>query len=156
MLTDNFNRPKKPDVSLYHIHIYYEVGASSEAEAKGLASRIAKAFPNHVKEVHEYDKPGGPHAVSNVAVHFGAKGFGEIVQWLLEQGCSGNLPAAVISRGTWPDQQSETGTLTTIPEHTTSLGSPAILVIGRSIYSAAADPSIQGHLVHDMLEPHTR
>ena len=82
MLTDDFNRPQKPAVSTYHIHIYYEVGAGSEAEAKGLAARIAKAFPGHVKEVHEYDKPGGPHAASNVAVHFGAKGFGEIVQWL--------------------------------------------------------------------------
>lgn len=82
MLTEKFNDGRKPEVKTYHIHIYYEVGQANEAGAKGLAQKIARAFPEHVQEVHEYDKPGGPHAVSNVAVHFNAKGFGDIVSWL--------------------------------------------------------------------------
>jgi len=82
MLTEEFNSGRKPEVKTYHIHIYYEVGQESERGAKTLAQKIAKAFPAHVEEVREYDKPGGPHAVSNVAVHFSAKGFGDIVPWL--------------------------------------------------------------------------
>jgi DOPA 4,5-dioxygenase len=82
MLTKKFNDGRKSEVKTYHIHIYYEVGQESEAGAKALARKIAHAFPQHVGEVHEYDKPGGPHAASNVAVHFSAKGFGEIVSWL--------------------------------------------------------------------------
>lgn len=93
MLTGDFNGAGKPDVSTYHIHIYYDVGKESEAKAKQLAARIAKAFPKDVQEVHEYDRPGGPHAASNVAVHFSAKGFGEIVSWL--QFNAGDLSALI-------------------------------------------------------------
>lgn len=93
MLTEQFNGDKKPDVKLYHIHIYYDVGQGSEAAAKGLAKEILRRFPDAAKEAHEYDKPGGPHAVSNVAVHIDAKGFGEIVSWL--QFNSGDLSLLV-------------------------------------------------------------
>ena len=93
MLTKEFNRDKTPDVKLYHIHIYYDVGQPSEKDAKGLAQDILRRFPDHAKEAHEYDKPGGPHAVSNVAVHIDAKGFGEIVSWL--QFISGDLSVLV-------------------------------------------------------------
>lgn len=82
MLTEDFNVGRTPEVKTYHIHIYYDVGQESEQGAKTLARKIAQAFPQHVQEVHEYDKPGGPHAAPNVAVHFSAKGFGDIVQWL--------------------------------------------------------------------------
>jgi DOPA 4,5-dioxygenase len=81
VLTDAFNKGDKSDVTTYHIHIYYDLGKPSEKDAKALAQDIAKRFPA-AKEVHEYDRPGGPHAVSNVAVHIDAKGFGEIVSWL--------------------------------------------------------------------------
>jgi aromatic ring-cleaving dioxygenase len=93
MLKEDFNGGQKPAVKTYHIHIYYDLGKDSENSAKGLAKEIARLFPQHVQEVHEYDKPGGPHAVSNVAVHFGDKGFGEIVQWL--QFNAGNLSMLV-------------------------------------------------------------
>lgn len=93
MLTEKFNKGEKPDVKLYHIHIYYDVGQESETGAKSLAKEILQRFPAYAKESHEYDKPGGPHAVSNVAVHIDAKGFGEIVSWL--QFNSGSLSALV-------------------------------------------------------------
>lgn len=93
MLKNEFNRGRKPEVGVYHIHIYYDLGKDSENNAKTLAKEIARLFPQHVQEVHEYDKPGGPHALSNVAVHFKATGFGEIVQWL--QFNSGDLSMLV-------------------------------------------------------------
>ena len=82
MLTEKFNRDNRPEAAVYHIHIYYEVGKDSEKAAKDLSKHLARIFPAHVEEVKEYDKPGGPHAVSNVAVHFKAAGFGDIVSWL--------------------------------------------------------------------------
>ena len=93
MLTDTFNDGGKPDVKTYHIHIYYTPGAPDEAQAKTLAKDILRLFPAHATEAHEYDKPGGPHAVSNVAVHIDAKGFGDIVSWL--QFNTGGLSALV-------------------------------------------------------------
>jgi aromatic ring-cleaving dioxygenase len=94
MLTDAFNKgDNKPEVNTYHIHIYYEVGKESELQAKALAKQIARRFPDHVEDVHEYDKPGGPHAASNVAVHLKGEGFGDIVSWL--QFNSGGLSALV-------------------------------------------------------------
>ncbi len=82
MLKEDFNGGVMPPVKTYHIHIYYDPGKDSENNAKMLAKELARLFPQYVQEVHEYDKPGGPHAVSNVAVHFVGKGFGEVVQWL--------------------------------------------------------------------------
>lgn len=93
MLRDGFNSGSKPEVKTYHIHIYYEVGKESEPQAKALAQQIARLFPGYVEVVHEYDKPGGPHAASNVAVHLKGSGFGEIVSWL--QFNSGDLSALV-------------------------------------------------------------
>lgn len=93
MLKDAFNKGDKPAVKTYHIHIYYEVGKETEPQAKALAQQIARLFPEHVEEVHEYDKPGGPHAASNVAVHLKSAGFGDIVSWL--QFNSGDLSALV-------------------------------------------------------------
>jgi aromatic ring-cleaving dioxygenase len=93
MLTDAFNKGDRPEVKTYHIHIYYEVGKETESQAKALAKQIARLFPEHVEAVHEYDKPGGPHAVSNVAVYLKGEGFGNIVSWL--QFNSGDLSALV-------------------------------------------------------------
>ena len=93
MLKDTFNNGVKTDVKTYHIHIYYDVGKESEPQAKELAKHIARLFPEHVEAVHEYDKPGGPHAVSNVAVHLKGEGFGAIVSWL--QFNSGDLSTLV-------------------------------------------------------------
>jgi aromatic ring-cleaving dioxygenase len=93
MLADKFNRDGKPDVKTYHIHIYYELGQQSEKDAKSLAQEIARLFPEHAKETHEYDKPGGPHAKPNVAVYIDGKGFGDVVAWL--QFNAGDLSALV-------------------------------------------------------------
>jgi len=83
MIKDGFNRDAKPaSAKLYHAHIYYQVGEQSEQDAKAMAQLVRKLFPQHVEDVKEYDKPGGPHAVSNVAIHIKAEGFGEVVRWL--------------------------------------------------------------------------
>lgn len=82
MIKDAFNRGTTPAAKLYHVHIYYELGKDSERDAKALAQHLRKLFPDGVEDVKEYDKPGGPHAVSNVAVHVKAEAFGEVVRWL--------------------------------------------------------------------------
>ncbi|MEZ0260741.1 MAG: DOPA 4,5-dioxygenase family protein [Alphaproteobacteria bacterium] len=94
MIKDGFNRDAKPaSASLYHAHIYYKVGEQSEPDAKALAQLARKLFPQHVEEVIEYDKPGGPHAASNVVIHIKSEGFGEVVRWL--QFNTGDLSALV-------------------------------------------------------------
>ena len=86
MLADKFNKQPSPQVANYaanyHVHIYYEPGAASEATAKDLARRLRATFPEGVTELREYDKPGGPHAVSNVAVHITREGLADILPWL--------------------------------------------------------------------------
>jgi DOPA 4,5-dioxygenase len=83
MISDKFNNESSPPrAANYHVHIYYELGAESEATAKGLAQRLRALFPDGVTDLREYDKPGGPHAVSNVAVHLTRDGLADILPWL--------------------------------------------------------------------------
>ena len=49
---------------------------------------------------------------------------------LIAAGLSASTPAAVISRGTLPDQQSVAGTLGDLAELATGLESPALVVVG--------------------------
>ena len=55
-----------------------------------------------------------------------------IVKGLLENGKSGSTPAAVIEKGTLPDQRVVRGTLDTIEQRVAEegIGTPAIIVVG--------------------------
>jgi uroporphyrin-III C-methyltransferase len=52
---------------------------------------------------------------------------------LIDDGCPPGIPAAVVSRATWPDEQVRFGTLADIHEKAAGLSSPAILVMGNVI-----------------------
>ncbi len=72
-------------------------------------------------------------AGGSVVVMMGLARTGAITQFLLSLGCRADLPAAIISRGTWPDQQARFGTLETISSEKEGLVSPSILLLGTSI-----------------------
>jgi uroporphyrin-III C-methyltransferase len=69
-------------------------------------------------------------AGGSVVVMMGLARVGAIVDWLVVNGCDPNLPAAIISRGTWQDQQNRFGDLRSIAAQADNLGSPSILVLG--------------------------
>jgi uroporphyrin-III C-methyltransferase len=69
-------------------------------------------------------------AGGSVVVMMGLERTGAITGWLLQNGCDYDLAAAVISRGTYTDQQNRFGTLRTIAALSHDLQPPAILVLG--------------------------
>jgi uroporphyrin-III C-methyltransferase len=56
-----------------------------------------------------------------------------IVEKLLEIGKPADFPIAVISRGTWPDEKTVTGTLSDIYEKAKALPTPALIVVGEVV-----------------------
>ncbi len=56
-----------------------------------------------------------------------------IVEKLLEIGKPKDFPIAVISRGTWPDEQTVIGTLEDIYEKAKDLPTPALIVVGKVV-----------------------
>ncbi len=56
-----------------------------------------------------------------------------IVEKLLEIGKPSDFPIAVISKGTWPDEQTVIGTLEDIVERAEGLPTPALIVVGRVV-----------------------
>ena len=75
-----------------------------------------------------------------VAVLMGLSRIQAIAQWLMNNGCDDDLPAIVVSRATWSDQQVRSGTLGTITAEAAGLASPAILFIGHFINEGRSVP----------------
>lgn len=67
-----------------------------------------------------------------VVVMMGLARLPLISQYLMSKGC-GNVPVAVISKATWPDEQVLFGDLSTIPDSAGEVRSPAILVAGNVV-----------------------
>ena len=61
----------------------------------------------------------------------------EICRNLVQHGCDPGMPAVIVSRTTWPDQQVRHGTIADIAEKSRDLSTPAILLLGR----APAEPA---------------
>ena len=80
-------------------------------------------------------------AGGSVVVMMGLARSPKITEWLLQNGCPADLPAAVISRGTWEDEESRFGTVKDIAEQASELKSPAILVLGQSVARSASELS---------------
>ena len=73
----------------------------------------------------DFLKSGG-----TVVVFMGLARLAAISANLLENGCRRDLPAAVISRTTWPDQEARFGTLANIALKSRGVNTPALLVLG--------------------------
>jgi uroporphyrin-III C-methyltransferase len=77
------------------------------------------------RTAREFLKAGG-----TVVVFMGLARLAEISLNLLQSGCRGDLPAAVISRTTWKDQEVRLGTVADIARKSEGLNTPALLVLG--------------------------
>jgi uroporphyrin-III C-methyltransferase len=71
-------------------------------------------------------------AGGTVVVLMGLARLGGICANLLENGCDPEMPAVVVSRTTWPDQQVRHGTIRDISKKSTGLITPAIIILGRA------------------------
>jgi uroporphyrin-III C-methyltransferase len=69
-------------------------------------------------------------AGGSVVVMMGLARVDRITEWLVHEGCNREIPATIVSRGTWSDQEIRTGTLGTITNNSTDLATPAILILG--------------------------
>ena len=72
-------------------------------------------------------------AGGTVVVLMGLARLKAIASNLIASGCDPAIPAALVSRATWPDEQVRIGTVEDIHTKSAGLESPAILVIGRVI-----------------------
>jgi len=53
-----------------------------------------------------------------------------IVSNLLENGCAPDLPVALVSRATWPTEETRVGTIRDIVHKSAGLSAPALLILG--------------------------
>jgi uroporphyrin-III C-methyltransferase len=74
---------------------------------------------------HDLLKAGG-----TVVVLMGLARLELIASSLIENGCSPDTPAAVVSRATWPDEAIRFGTIRDMHKKSAGLAAPAILVLG--------------------------
>jgi len=69
-------------------------------------------------------------AGGSVVVMMGLARVPVITEWLQVHGCHAHLPAAIVSRATWPDQDTLLATLGSIAVHAETIESPAVLILG--------------------------
>ena len=68
-----------------------------------------------------------------VVVFMGLVRLEAIVTNLVENGCSLDVPAAVVSRATWPTEETRAGTLRDIFQKSAGLSAPALLILGNVV-----------------------
>jgi uroporphyrin-III C-methyltransferase len=68
-----------------------------------------------------------------VVVFMGLIRLAAIVSNLVHNDCSPATPVALISRATWPSEETRTGTLGDILQKSTGLSSPALLILGNVV-----------------------
>jgi uroporphyrinogen III methyltransferase/synthase len=81
-----------------------------------------------------------------IVVFMALQRLGRIASGLIDAGLPPDTPAAVVSRGTAPDQTVVRATIATIAESARHLASPALLVVGAVVGlagSLASDPSVR-------------
>lgn len=73
--------PAKPEITAYHVHIYFEKGKDSEKNAADTAKTLGEKFPGAVLDAHRVGRVG-PHTELNIGVTITPESFGEIVGFL--------------------------------------------------------------------------
>lgn len=76
-----------------------------------------------------------PHAVDTIVILMGVQHLREIMKRLLNGGCEGDRPVAIIESGTLPAQKSITGTVRTIARSVakSQIRPPAVIVVGEVV-----------------------
>ncbi|MCC7104375.1 MAG: uroporphyrinogen-III C-methyltransferase [Chloroflexi bacterium] len=102
---------------------------------RGLAASfmVATGFEDPTKPASDHDWAGLAHGADTLLFLMGVEHLEEIVSKLLEHGRPADEPAALVRRGTTPEQQTLVGTLETIAglARERRLRPPAILVVGK-------------------------
>jgi len=68
-----------------------------------------------------------------VVVFMGLVRLEAIVENLVQNGCSPNTPVALVSRATWPTEETRTGTICDIQKKSIGLSAPALLILGNVV-----------------------
>ncbi|HLQ77980.1 MAG TPA: uroporphyrinogen-III C-methyltransferase [Terriglobia bacterium] len=143
-----FGRGGEEADALLAAHIRFEIvpGVSSVT-----AAAVAAGFPLTHREVnHGFLVITGSRSVDfeaaewsaartllrsggTVIVFMGLVRIEAIIANLIQNGCSPDLPAAVVSRATWPSEETRAGTLRDIHQKSEGLSSPALLILGNVV-----------------------
>ena len=98
----------------------------------------ARGYSTSVAVVTGHSMAGGPASIPSadtIVILMGVANAASIRDQLIATGVAADTPAAVIERGTCPDQRVVCGTLAELPDLIAreKLGAPAILVIGEVV-----------------------
>jgi len=96
---------------------------------RGVSDRVTIAS-GHGADGGEPDYSSLAAAGGTLVLFMGLERVGQLCRGLVAAGLSASTPAAVVSRGTLPDQESVTGTLADLAELAAALQSPALVIVG--------------------------
>ena len=144
-----FGRGAEEALALAEADIPFEVvpGVSSIAAVpasvlipvthRGVSDRVTIAS-GHGAEGGEPDYAALAQGGGTIILFMGLDRVAQLCSGLIEAGLPGGTPAAIVSRGTLPDQESVTGTLADLAELAEGLESPALIVVGEVVSVGAA------------------
>ncbi len=96
---------------------------------RGVSDRVTIAS-GHGADGGEPDYPSLAAAGGTLVLFMGLERVAQLCTGLVAAGLPASTPAAVVSRGTLPDQEAVTGTLADLPQLAAALESPALVVVG--------------------------
>ena len=96
---------------------------------RGVSDRVTIAS-GHGVDGAEPDYEALASAGGTLVLFMGLERVGQLCAGLMAGGLAPSTPAAVVSRGTLPDQESVTGTLDDLAERAMGLDSPALVIVG--------------------------
>ena len=96
---------------------------------RGVSDRVTIAS-GHGADGGEPDYESLAATGGTLVLFMGLERIEQLCRGLVAAGLPSSTPAAVVSRGTLPDQESVSGTLETLAELATGLESPALVIIG--------------------------
>ena len=99
---------------------------------RGLADRVTIATAS-AADGSEPDYEGLARAGGTLVLFMGLARLRRLADGLIAAGLDPETPAAVVSRGTLPDQQAVTTTLARLPDEASELQAPALVVIGEVV-----------------------
>jgi uroporphyrin-III C-methyltransferase len=104
---------------------------------RGVSDRVTIAS-GHGADGDEPDYASLAAVGGTLVLFMGLERVGQLCRGLVAAGLPASTPAAVVSRGTLPDQESVSGTLSTLPELATGLESPALVIVGEVVAVGAS------------------
>ncbi len=104
---------------------------------RGVSDRVTIAS-GHGADGGEPDYASLAAAGGTLILFMGLERVAQLCSGLVAAGLPASTPAAVVSRGTLPDQEAVSGTLADLPLLATGLESPALVIVGEVVEVGAA------------------